>query len=131
MNFKKYISDFSLINERPPESVKIWGKYLVYASALGCADEATSTMKKYYDLVEISDSIDSSDVLSFAYYGGFDNMESSFYSLDVSVQTLPEYQMALEEDLVEVEVEHFKFPPNLKNSFFKSLIVRLVFCFKY
>lgn len=84
MNFKKYISDFSLINERPPESVKIWGKYLVYASALGCADEATSTMKKYYDLVEISDSIDSSDVLSFAYYGGFDNMESSFYSLGVS-----------------------------------------------
>lgn len=30
-NFKKYIKDFSLIKEYPPESIAIWNKYLVYA----------------------------------------------------------------------------------------------------
>jgi uncharacterized membrane protein len=36
---RKYIKDFSLIKEYPPESVKVWNKYLVYATALGIADE--------------------------------------------------------------------------------------------
>lgn len=84
-NFKKYISDYSLINERPPESVQVWGKYLVYASALGCADKATNTMKEYYDVAEISDdSIGGSDVAFFAYSGGMGSMDSSLSSLDVS-----------------------------------------------
>jgi len=45
MNFKKYIEDFSLIKEYPPESVKIWDKYLVYATALGATEGVRKAMK--------------------------------------------------------------------------------------
>ena len=84
-NFEKYIKDFSLIKERPPASIQIWGRYLVYAAALGCADEVSKNMKKYFDLggVQENNYYDNNVVL-FAYYGGFSHMESSFSSLTQS-----------------------------------------------
>jgi len=45
-NFKKYITDYSLMKEHPPESVKIWDEYLTYAIALGVADKTSNIMKK-------------------------------------------------------------------------------------
>ena len=45
MNFKRYIEDFSLIKEDPPESVKIWDQYLVYATALGAAERVRKAME--------------------------------------------------------------------------------------
>jgi len=44
-NFAKYIQDFSLIKDQPPESIEIWDKYLVYASALGIANEVRKSME--------------------------------------------------------------------------------------
>lgn len=44
--FKKFLKDFSLIQEYPPESIIIWNKYLVYATALGVADEVKKAMEK-------------------------------------------------------------------------------------
>lgn len=82
LNFQKYIKDYSLINERPPESVQIWGKYIVYAAALGYAGAATSTMKEYFNMKQVSsDYIDTNDVLCFAYHGGFNEWDSSFSDL--------------------------------------------------
>lgn len=43
-NFKKYIADFSDLKEHPPGSVKIWDHYMVYAMALGVAEEALENM---------------------------------------------------------------------------------------
>jgi uncharacterized membrane protein len=43
-NFKKYLLDFSAIKEHPPESIKIWDHYLVYATALGVAKEVIHNM---------------------------------------------------------------------------------------
>lgn len=43
-NFKKYITDFSDLKEHPPGSVKIWDHYMVYAMALGVAEEALELM---------------------------------------------------------------------------------------
>lgn len=43
-NFKKYLTDFSALNEHPPESIKIWDHYLVYATALGVAKEVLHNM---------------------------------------------------------------------------------------
>lgn len=79
MNFKKYITDYSLIKEKPPASVQVWGKYLVYAAALGCANEATGTMQKYFDVGGVSyDEIVNNNVIIFTYHGGFRQMDSSF-----------------------------------------------------
>lgn len=44
-NFKKFISDFSLIKEHPPESVKIWEEYLVYGISLGVAEKVLEAMR--------------------------------------------------------------------------------------
>ncbi|AWX31814.1 DUF2207 domain-containing protein [Methanosphaera sp. BMS] len=77
-NFKKYIKDYSLIEERPPASVQVWGRYLVYAAALGCADEVTRNMKQYLNSHDVSeDYFSQSSAVSFAYYNGFAHVESS------------------------------------------------------
>jgi uncharacterized membrane protein len=43
-SFENYINDYSLIKERPPASIQVWGKYLIYAAALGCADEVSKNI---------------------------------------------------------------------------------------
>jgi uncharacterized membrane protein len=43
-NFKKYLTDFSALEEHPPESIKVWDFYLVYATALGVAQEVIHSM---------------------------------------------------------------------------------------
>lgn len=75
-NFKKYIKDFSLIKEYPPESVKIWNKYLVYATALGVADAVRKAMELYLP----NDELEGSDLYMFHYYGGYALLASSFDS---------------------------------------------------
>lgn len=72
-NFKKYIQDFSLIKEYPPESVAIWNKYLVYATALGAADAVRKAMELYVP----SDQLEGSDIYMFHYYGGYALLSSS------------------------------------------------------
>jgi uncharacterized membrane protein len=44
-NFKKYLTDFSALKEHPPESIKLWDFYLVYAIALGIAQEVIHNME--------------------------------------------------------------------------------------
>ena len=45
-NFKKFLSDYSLLKEHPPQTVKIWELYLAYAVGLNVADETIRAMKK-------------------------------------------------------------------------------------
>ncbi|MFA5745853.1 MAG: DUF2207 domain-containing protein [archaeon] len=44
-NFKKYITDFSLIKQYPPQHVILWEEYMVYATAFGVAKEASKALK--------------------------------------------------------------------------------------
>ena len=44
-NFGRFLSDFSLLSERPPESVIVWEKYLIYATALGVAEKVIKTLQ--------------------------------------------------------------------------------------
>jgi uncharacterized membrane protein len=37
--FGEYIKDFSLINEKTPDYLRLWGKFIVYAVPLGVADQ--------------------------------------------------------------------------------------------
>ena len=84
-NFKNYITDFSLIKERPPASIQVWGKYLVYAAALGCADEVSENMKKYFDIAGVPEEyFNRSDAVMFGYYGGFNHLDTTFAALTPS-----------------------------------------------
>ncbi|MDL2246952.1 DUF2207 domain-containing protein [Methanobrevibacter sp. OttesenSCG-928-K11] len=65
-NFKKYLNDFSLMKEHPPESIVIWNEYLVYATALGVADN----VKKAMDFHIPSDSLEHNDLYYYHSYGG-------------------------------------------------------------
>ncbi|MBM4241411.1 MAG: DUF2207 domain-containing protein [Euryarchaeota archaeon] len=71
--FKKYIQDFSLIKEYPPASVKIWNKFLVYATALGIADRVRKSM----ELAVPGEDLAKSDIYIFHYYGGYILLSSS------------------------------------------------------
>ena len=80
-NFERYIKEYSLISQRPPASVQIWGRYMVYATALGCADKATKNMRKYMETNQIQYDSFNDNVVSFTYYGGLAIMKSSFNTL--------------------------------------------------
>jgi len=45
-NFGKFLSEFSLLSDYPPQSIVVWEEYLVYATALGIADKVESALKK-------------------------------------------------------------------------------------
>ena len=44
INLKSYLKDYSLIKERPPESVVLWEKFLVVAVTLGVASQVEKAM---------------------------------------------------------------------------------------
>jgi len=44
-NFKKYITDFSLIKGHPPTHVILWEEYMVYATAFGVAKVTSKALK--------------------------------------------------------------------------------------
>ncbi|MDO5849628.1 MAG: DUF2207 domain-containing protein [Methanobacteriaceae archaeon] len=77
-NFKKYLKDYSLIKEHPPESIAIWNEYLVYATALGVADEVYKSMK----MMEYTgnDYYLTNPLFMFYYFGGH-------HSLDHAINT--------------------------------------------
>ena len=82
-NFENYLNDYSLIKEYPPQSVQVWGRYLVYATALGCADEVTKNMKKYFKDINVSQSyIDEYDIIGMGYYGGLYYCYTPFYTFN-------------------------------------------------
>ena len=84
-NFEKYIKDFSLIKEHPPASIQVWGKFLVYATALGCADEVSKNMKKYIEFKNLPETvIYDSDVVSLGYFWGFHHMRNTFIPVGIN-----------------------------------------------
>jgi len=54
--FKRFLKDFGMMDEKELPEVKLWGKYLVYASILGCADEVEKAMKLRLDSMNITES---------------------------------------------------------------------------
>lgn len=63
-SFKNYIKDYSLIKEYPPESVNVWNKYLVYATALGDA----KGVRKAMELSLPENMLSETDLYMFHYY---------------------------------------------------------------
>lgn len=46
--FKKYLEDFTIINEREAKEVELWKEYLVYAQLFGIADKVSKQFKNLY-----------------------------------------------------------------------------------
>lgn len=46
LGFRKYLKDFTIINEREPRDVGLWGDYLVYAALFGMAEEVAKTFRE-------------------------------------------------------------------------------------
>lgn len=72
-NFKRYLKDFSLIKEYPPESVAVWNKYLVYATALGVADKVRKAMEMNLP----GEVLEDNNIYLFHYYGGYMLLDSA------------------------------------------------------
>ena len=77
MNFKKFLTDNSLIKEHPPESIVVWNKYLVYGTALGVADKVYESMKLHEPRVA-DDDYYYGDLYMFHSYSGLIMLESAF-----------------------------------------------------
>ena len=75
-NFKKFLKDYSLIKEHPPESIAIWNKSLVYGTALGVADEVYDAMK--LSVPNIHEDYSYSDIYRFHSYSGLIMLDSAF-----------------------------------------------------
>ena len=65
-SFRRYLNDFSLIKEHPPESIVIWNHYLIYASALGNADKVKQAMD---DIIPSND-LQNNNIYRYHHHGG-------------------------------------------------------------
>ncbi len=43
---EKFLSDYSLISEKPPQALTLWNDYLIYATALGIGNKVRKTIDK-------------------------------------------------------------------------------------
>ncbi len=55
-NFKEYLTDLSALKEHPPESIKTWDSYLVYAASLGVAKQVFQNMSSIVPLEQLNES---------------------------------------------------------------------------
>jgi len=55
-NFKEYLTDLSALKEYPPESIKTWDLYLVYAASLGVAKQAFQNMSLVVPFEQLKES---------------------------------------------------------------------------
>ena len=46
--FKRYLKDFTIINEREVREVELWNQYLIFAQLLGIADRVAEQFKQLY-----------------------------------------------------------------------------------
>ena len=79
-SFEKYLNDYNLIKENPPENTHTWAKYLIYATALADLNAVSTNMRKYYKEINISqDEIKESNLLNLAYNNSIMDLYTFFY----------------------------------------------------
>lgn len=76
--FKKYMEDFSLLNEKEVPQLVLWEKYLVYATAFGIAGKVLKQLKVKY--AELSDSSYVNDMVLFNVLYNGNGINTNFIS---------------------------------------------------
>lgn len=72
---KKYMEDFSLLDEKEIPALEVWEEYLVYATVFGIADKVIKQLKMVYPQI---DEMDSFNTVSYIYLMSHTNFNSSF-----------------------------------------------------
>ena len=81
---KKYMEDFSLLNEKEVPAIEVWEQYLVYATAFGIADKVLKQLKTVYPNIDELDNINSSAYMYFIYHSNFSSSISNSISSSIS-----------------------------------------------
>lgn len=76
--FKKYMLDFSLLNEKEVPHLVLWERYLVFATAFGIAEKVIKQLKIKYPELSNPDTTSNMIILSTLYSGG--NFNTNFIS---------------------------------------------------
>ena len=74
--FKKFLTEFTIIDERDPDEVKLWHNYLIYAKVLGIASQVTRRIAKLCPALlqnpEFNNSaIDISNIFAISMHSGY------------------------------------------------------------
>ena len=80
---KKYMEDFSLLNEKEIPAIEVWEEYLVYATAFGIAQKVLKQLKEIYPNIEELDTIGTSCIY-FMYHTNFSTTFSSSINSAIS-----------------------------------------------
>lgn len=81
---KKYMEDFSLLNEKEIPALPVWEHFLVYATAFGIADKVIKALKMVYPEIETMDSFSSSSCIYLMSHSNFSSSFSSAISSSIS-----------------------------------------------
>lgn len=81
---KKYMEDFSLLNEKEVPAIEVWEKYLVYATAFGIADKVLKQLKTIYPNIDELDAVNTSTYMYFMYHSNFQTSFSNSISSSIS-----------------------------------------------
>lgn len=76
--FKKYMLDFSLLNEKEVPHLVLWERFLVFATAFGIAEKVIKQLKVKYPELNNPDTTSNMIILSTLYSGG--NFNTNFIS---------------------------------------------------
>lgn len=77
---KRFMIDFSNIDEKKLPEIRLWDKYLMYAISLGCVEKLSKNMKSKID--QITDNV--SDIVSFQFLINFYKIID--YSIKYSIE---------------------------------------------
>ena len=81
---KKYMEDFSLLDEKEVPAVEIWEQYLVYATAFGIADKVLKQLKTIYPNIDDIDGLNTSAYMHFMYHSNFSSSFSGAINSSIS-----------------------------------------------
>ena len=81
---KKYMEDFSLLNEKEVPAIEVWEKYLVYATVFGISDKVLKQLKTVYPDIDKIDAINTSTYMYFMYHSNFGTSFTSSINSSIS-----------------------------------------------
>lgn len=80
---KKYMEDFSLLNEKEIPAIQIWEKYLVYATVFGIAEKVLKQLKTVYPNIDELD-VSTSAYMYFMYHSNFSSSFTNSINSSIS-----------------------------------------------